>query len=224
MAITDWPNNERPREKCLSKGAQALSDAELLAILLRTGVRGKTALDLARDLLNHFGSLRQLFQADYEQITKISGLGITKFIFLQAVREIGRRTNLELLPKRVKLYSAQLVKQFFLQQLHDYQHEVFCCLVLDGQNRVLHFAELFHGTLDYAQIYPREMVKYILKNNAKRVIIAHNHPSGKLGASPQDLQFTKSLKRALDFLEIDLLDHLIISEFDCYSMMENGLL
>ncbi len=197
MPITDWPADERPREKLLQKGPAALSDAELLAIFLRTGLPGKTAVDLARDLLTGFGSLRALLHADLPQFSRHPGLGPAKYAHLQAVLEMARRHLREELQRGDALSSPELTRDFLAAQLRGYPHEVFACLFLDNRHRVIRFEELFRGTLDGASVYPREVVKQALAVNAAAVILAHNHPAGINEPSDADRQLTRRLQQAL---------------------------
>lgn len=224
MPITDWPADERPREKLLQKGPAVLSDAELLAIFLRTGIPGKTAVDLARELLSQFGSLRALLQANLDEFSRRPGLGPAKFAHLQAVLEMARRHLREELAQSDALTSPDLTRDFLAAQLRGYSHEVFACLFLDNQHRVLHFQELFHGTLNGASVYPREVVKHALAVNAAALILAHNHPSGSNEPSDADRQITQRLKQALDLIDIRVLDHFVVGEGRAFSFAENGLL
>ena len=178
MAIKDWPADERPREKLLQRGVEALTDAELLAIFLRTGVRGKSAVDMARELLNEFGSLRALLDADQALFCQSNGLGSAKYAQLQAVLEMARRHFNEILQRGDALTSPDITRAFLSTQLRRYSYEVFACLFLDNQHRVIKLEELFRGTIDSASIYPREVAKRVLHHNAAAVIFAHNHPSG----------------------------------------------
>ncbi|TAN53956.1 MAG: JAB domain-containing protein [Methylococcaceae bacterium] len=224
MPITDWPADERPREKLLQKGPAILSDAELLAIFLRTGVRGKTAVDLARELLNRFGSLRSLLQADMEQFHQHPGLGPAKFALLQAVLEMARRHLREDLARGAALSNPELTRDYLVAQLRDYSREVFACLFLDSRHRMIHFEELFHGTLNGTSVYPREVVKQALVVNASSVILAHNHPSGESTPSDADRQITRRIQQALALVEIQVLDHFVIGDGTPYSFAEHGLL
>ncbi len=224
MAITDWPLAERPREKLLAQGAAALSDAELLAIFLRTGLPGRSAVDLARDLLNSFGSLRGLLQADLREFSGHAGLGPAKYAQLQAVLEMGRRHLFEDLKRGSALTSPGAVRQFLKSRLMALPHEVFACLFLDNQHRVIAFEELFRGTLDSASVYPREVIKRALAHNAAALILTHNHPSGVAEPSQSDLQLTRRLKESLGLLDIRVLDHLIVGDGDPVSFAERGLL
>ena len=210
MSITNWPITERPRERLLKHGAQNLSDAELLAIFIRNGVPGKTAVDLARSLLHHFGGLRNIFAANVAQICKFSGFSKTKYAELQAIVEIAKRHLEEQLINTNVISNARTAYLYLTAKLRNYQHEVFACLFLDSQNQVIHYAELFHGTINKAAIYPREIVKIALQYNAAAIIFAHNHTSGTPVPSPQDKQFTNSLTKILHPLDIKVLDHIII--------------
>lgn len=224
MAITDWPLAERPREKLLARGPQSLSDAELLAIFLRTGLPGLTAVDLARHLLAEFGGLRQLLDADLTEFSAHKGLGPAKYAQLQAVLEMGRRHLWERLQRGDTLSSPEDTRRFLLARLRDYPHEVFACLLLDNRHRVIAFEEMFRGTIDAASVYPREIVKLALARNAAALIIAHNHPSGVAEPSRADERLTQRLKEALALVDIRLLDHFVIGDGDVVSFAERGLL
>lgn len=224
MAITDWPEAERPREKLLARGASVLSDAELLAIFLRTGVKGKSAVDLARELLTHFGSLRALLTADLATFCQSHGLGRAKYAQLQAVLEMARRHLAQALERGDALTSPQLTQRYLLSQLRDRSHEVFACLFLDNQHRVIRYQELFHGTLDGAAVYPREVVKQALLVGAAAVILAHNHPSGIAEPSRSDRAITERLQQALGLMDIRVLDHLVVGDGYCVSFAERGWL
>lgn len=224
MPITDWPDDEKPREKLLRKGPETLSDAELLAIFLRTGVRGKTAVDLARELLNDFGSLRALLESDFERFSRSPGLGLAKYAQLQAVLEMARRHLKETLRREGALTSPAVTRQYLASRLRGYPHEVFGCLFLDNQHRVIEFDELFRGTIDGASVYPREVVKKALAFNAAAVIFAHNHPSGIAEPSEADKHITVRLKQALSLIDIRVLDHFIVGDGEPFSFAEHGLL
>lgn len=224
MAITDWPLAERPREKLLEKGPQSLSDAELLAIFLRTGIRGTTAVDLARQLLIDFGSLRRLLEADLTEFSAHKGLGPAKFAQLQAVLEMGRRHLWERLQRGEALTSPGDTRRFLQAKLRDYPHEVFACLLLDNRHRVIAFEEMFRGTIDAASVYPREIVKLALARNAAAMIVAHNHPSGVAEPSRADEHLTRRLQEALALVDIRLLDHFVIGDGEVVSFAERGLL
>jgi DNA repair protein RadC len=224
MRITDWPENERPREKLLAQGPAALSDAELLAIFLRTGTRGKTAVDLAREQLLHFGGLRNLLQADQERFCTSHGLGPASFAQLQAVLEMARRHMLENLQRDSALNSPSEVKHYLKARLRDYRKEVFLCLFLDTQHRVICAEELFTGTLDSSSVYPREVVQRALSLNAAAIIFAHNHPSGIAEPSQADERITLRLRDALALIDVRVLDHLIVGDAAVISLAERGLL
>ncbi len=224
MAIRDWPLDERPREKLLRLGPQALSEAELIAILLRTGVRGRSALDVARDLLVQFGSLRGLLTTDYAALCAIPGLGPARYAALQSGLELARRHFQELMRVGPALTNPRATRDFLRMRLRDLPHEVFCCVYLDNRHRVIGFEELFRGTIDGASVHPREVVKHALARNAAAVILAHNHPSGICEPSQADEIITRRLKEALGVVDIRLLDHLIVGDDRCESLAERGLL
>lgn len=224
MPITDWPVLERPREKLLAHGAQALSDAELLAIFIRTGTRGRTAVDVARDLLTKFGGLRELLAADRDTLCAAHGLGPAKFAQLQAAVEMARRHLGEELKRGTPLASPRDTRAFLQAQLRDRHYEVFCCLYLDNRHRVIAFEEVFRGTIDGTAVYPREIVRAALAHNAAAVIFAHNHPSGVAEPSRADELLTQRLKDALGLVDIRTLDHLVIGDGVTVSLAERGLL
>jgi DNA repair protein RadC len=224
MPITDWPEDERPREKLLQRGPAALSDAELLAIFLRTGIAGSSAVDLARELLSRFGSLRALLKAPRADFCAAKGLGDAKYAQLQAVLEIARRHLAENLAQRAALNDPQAARDFLIAQLRDLDHEAFAALFLDTQHRVLAFEILARGTLNSASVYPREVVKSALRQQAAAVIFAHNHPSGIGEPSGADRTLTQRLREALNLIDIRVLDHFIIGEGPPVSFAERGLL
>ncbi len=224
MPINLWPVDERPREKLANRGAKSLSDAELLAVFLRTGCAGHTAVDLARHLLQSFGGLRGLLNAQRRAVCAHRGVGLSKYAHLQAALELGRRYLAESLPRGVGLTSPNQVRTYLRAQLRDYPFEAFCCLYLDTRHRVLEFEELFRGTLDGASVYPREVVKAALARNAAAVIVAHNHPSGVAEPSAADETLTRRLRRALALVDIRLLDHFVVGDTEVVSMSERGLL
>ena len=222
MSIKDWPAAERPREKLLALGSSSLSDAELLAIFLRTGVSGKSAVDLARHLLAEFGSLRALLEADLGSFSRQLGLGPAKFSQLQAVLEMGRRHLAERLRRDSALESPQAVRDYLKALLRHEPHEVFGCLFMDSKHRMLSFEVLFRGSIDSASVYPRQVVKRALAHNAAAVIFCHNHPSGVTEPSQADRTLTKRLSDALDLIEVRVLDHFIVGDGEPLSMVEHG--
>ncbi len=224
MGIRDWPAAERPREKLLSRGAKALSDAELLAIFLRTGVSGCDAVELARRLLGEFGSLRGLFSADQRSFCQAHGLGEAKYVQLQAVLEMSCRYLDEEMKRGDALTSPGATRRFLQARLRDRQQEIFALLLLDNQHRVLQFAELFFGTLDAASVYPREVVQTVLKYNAAAVILCHNHPSGVAEPSRADRSLTDRICAALGLIDVRVLDHLVIGDGETVSFAERGWL
>lgn len=224
MPITDWPSAERPREKLIAQGATALSDAELLAIFLRTGIQGKTAVDLGRDLLQKFGSLRDIVAANSEHFCRSRGLGLAKYVQLQAALEIAFRYLHESLQRNDVLKNPQDTQRYLVAKLRNHQREVFACLFLDNANRVIRYEELFHGTINSAMIHPREVVKKALQYNAAAVILAHNHPSGIAEASEADKHITKQLIQALKLVEIRVLDHIIVGDGQVTSFAAEGIL
>ena len=224
MAITDWPEGERPREKLLSQGPQVLSDAELLAIFLRVGVAGKSAVDLARDLLRDFGSLNGIFNASRESLTRVNGMGDSKYAQIQAIFEMARRALGEQMKQRDALNSPQQVRDYLCLKLGGMTREVFMVLFLDAQNRVIAQEELFAGTLSQTSVYPREVVKRALHHNAAAVILAHNHPSGVAEPSRADELLTKALKEALTMVDVRTLDHFVVAGNVALSFAERGMI
>lgn len=224
MAITDWPEGERPREKLLQRGATALSDAELLAIFLRVGVTGKSAVDLARELLQHFDSLTRLFNAEQTEFTAIPGMGPAKYAQLQAVLEMARRALGEDIKQGDALNSPRAVRDYLRLRLGGRNHEIFMVVFLDAQNRVLAAEELFRGTLTQTSVYPREIVVHALRHNAAGVILAHNHPSGVAEPSQADRWLTDQLKTALGLVDVKVIDHFIVTGRKGISFCERGWL
>ena len=223
MGISDWPAEERPRERLLKQGADALSDAELLAIFLRTGVAGRSAVDLARDLLGHFGGVRALLNAPRGAFNHARGLGDAKFAQLQAVLALARRHFAEELAQGAVLDSPEATRRFLSAELRDAGQEVFAVLFLDNRHRVLAFERLFFGSINQASVHPREVVKAVLRHNAAAVILAHNHPSGVAEPSGADEAITQRLKTALELIDVRLLDHFVIGD-RAVSMAERGLI
>ncbi|MCU9946390.1 RadC family protein [Pseudomonas solani] len=224
MSIRHWPAAERPREKLLEQGAAALTDAELLAIFLRIGVAGQSAVDLARHLLNDFGGLRLLLEADIDSFCSRPGLGPAKYAQLQAVLEMSRRHLAEGLRRNSVLESPQTVRDYLKAQLRHEPHELFGCLFLDSKHRVLAFEVLFHGSIDGASVYPRQVVKRALAHNAAALILTHNHPSGVAEPSQADRLLTQRLQEALALVEVRVLDHFVVGDGEPLSMAEYGWL
>ncbi|HXK55383.1 MAG: DNA repair protein RadC [Gammaproteobacteria bacterium] len=224
MAINNWPRDDRPREKLLTRGPAALSDAELLAIFLRTGVRGKSAVSLARDLLLEYGDLRALLAADRATFCASRGLGNAKYAQLQAVLEMARRHQRETLARRDVLTSPSHTRAYLEARLSGYPNEVFACLFLDNRHRVIEYEELFRGTIDGASVYPREVVRRALYHNAAALILAHNHPSGVAEPSTADRSITLRLRDALALVDVRVLDHVVVAAGTFASMAERGLL
>lgn len=221
-SIRDWPAGERPREKLLAQGAQGLSDAELLAIFLRTGIAGRSAVDLARDLLQEFGGLRALLRASPEAFCRAKGLGEAKYAQLQAVLELARRHLAEALPERELLNEPTLLRRYLASRLREEPQEVFLGLFLDRQLRLIAAEELARGSLSEAMVYPREVVRAALRHGAASVIFAHNHPSGLSEPSLQDRAITEQLKAALATVEVRVLDHFVVGEGEPVSLAARG--
>jgi DNA repair protein RadC len=229
MAIRDWPEAERPREKLLANGARQLTDAELLAVLFGSGCRGASAVDVGSRLLREFGSLRGLLLADRPACSNRpgrghkAGLGHRRFGLLQAALEITRRHYQQEVAAGPVLESPRATRDFLIAQLRDRPYEVFCCLYVDNRHRLIAFEELFRGTIDGASVHPREVIRQALSRNAAAVILAHNHPSGVPEPSQADELITMRLKDALGLVDIRLLDHLIVGDARCVSLAERGL-
>jgi DNA repair protein RadC len=225
MSITDWPADERPRERLLARGAAALSDAELLAIFLRVGMKGKSAVDLARELIGHFDSLNRLFSATQDELSAIPGMGPAKYVQLQAVLEMSRRALVEGMKQNDAMSTPGAVRDYLRLHLAGLGHEVFFALWLDAQNRLIAAEELFRGTLTQTSVYPREVVKKALQHNAAAVVLAHNHPSGVSEPSSADEFLTRELKQALALVDVRVLDHFIVAgQSPPLSFAERGLL
>ena len=222
MAIKDWPEAEQPRYKLLHHGAASLSDAELLAIFLRTGIAGKDAVQLARELVAQFGGLRALLEAEKKVFCQGEGLGEAKYVVLQAVLEMSRRHLAETLQRGDAFSAPHHVKTYLLTQLRHQQHEVFSILYLDNRHRLIKYEALFHGSIDQSAVYPREVVKKVIAHNAAAVIFAHNHPSGVAEPSESDIAITQRLKKALALLDVRVLDHFIIGDNQVTSLAESG--
>jgi len=221
MAISDWPAGERPRERLLAQGAAALSDAELLAVMLRTGIAGKSAVELGRDLLERFKGVAGIFGGD---LTGVKGLGPAKRAQFEAAMELARRSLRDGMRSADALTSPGAVRDYLRLAISSREHEVFVCLWLDAQHRVIASQELFRGTLTQTSVYPREIVKAGLRANAAAVIFAHNHPSGVAQPSQADELLTRNLKEALSLVDIKVLDHFIVAGQQTLSFAERGLL
>ncbi len=222
--LKDWPDDEKPREKLLNQGASHLSDAELLAIFLRTGVKGCHVVDLARQLLADFGSISAIYSASLTEFCQGHGLGVAKYVQLQACLEMAKRYLQEELQHRPSLTSSMDSKNFLLAELRGEKREVFAVLFLDTQHKVLAFQRLFHGTINAATVYPRVVIEAVIKNQATAIILTHNHPSGVAKASIADKQITQLLIKALALIDVKVLDHMIIAEHRCFSFAEHGLM
>ena len=222
--ITGWPKNEQPREKLRIQGAAALSDAELLAIFLRVGVKGKSAVALAKDLLHHFGSLPRLLACSSEDFTRLHGMGISKWSQIQAAYELVKRSLEEGLAQDSIFSSPSHVREFLQAKIGRLPHEVFLCLYLDSRLHLIECQELFRGSITHTAVYPREILKEALARNASALIVAHNHPSGNPLPSDSDQELTKTLVNALQLVDIPLLDHCIVSGSGFFSFSDSGLM
>ncbi len=236
MSVKDLPAEARPREKLLARGPSALSDAELLALLLRTGIAGKGVLQMADELLQiqgnraaddpkkGFGGIAGLLNATPDDLKKVKGLGPAKRAEILAVLELARRALAQRLQERTVLADPAAVKQFLQLNLAHRKHEVFMVCFLDAQNKLIEAEELFHGTLSQTSVYPREVVLKALHHHAAAVVLAHNHPSGSVQPSPADLALTQTLRAALGLVDVRVLDHIIVGPGQALSMAEQGLL
>lgn len=237
MPLKDLPRDTRPREKLLARGAAALADAELLAIVLRTGIAGKSVLQMAQELLDlpqadaatgelrgGFGGIAGLLQASPQELSRIKGLGPAKRAQLLAVLELSRRALAQRLRERTVFDSPEAVKHYLQLHLAAKAHEVFAVLFLDNQHRLIAMEEMFRGTLAQTSVYPREVVRHALQHQAAAVVLAHNHPSGAVQASPADLALTQILRSALALVDVRVLDHIIVAPGAGLSMAEQGLL
>ena len=224
MSISQWPMEDRPREKLLAKGPKALTDAELLAIFLRVGRKGMDAKQMAQELIDYFGGLEPLLKADREAFCSAKGLGQAKFCQLQATLELTRRYLDEHLRADDVFTSPEKVMDYLAIQMRDNQREVFAVMLLDTRHRLIELLELFFGTLNSASVYPREVAKIALEKNAAAVIVAHNHPSGSAEPSRADVLITKRLKAALEIIDVKLLDHFVIGKGEVLSLAGIGKL
>lgn len=224
MGISDWPEQQRPRERLLRDGAQALSDPELLALFLRVGVKGRNAVELGRDLIRQFGSLHALFGASARQLSAVHGLGPAKAAQLQAIMELARRAIGEQLQAGATLSSPEAVRLYLRLHLGRQAHESFVVLFLDVKNRLIASEEMFRGTLTHTSVYPREVIKAALARNAASLILAHNHPSGAPEPSESDLALTRALVQALALVDVRVLDHFVVAGAKVHSFAEHGQL
>jgi len=215
---------ERPRERLLAQGPQALSDAELVALFIGTGVRGRSALDVARELLARFGRVSRLLSAARREVAAVPGVGAARYAQIAAVMELARRALSEEMRARDSLTSPAAVRGYLRLRMQHLGHECFYCVCLDAQNRVIEASELFRGTLTQTSVYPREVVKHALAHNAASVILAHNHPSGVAEPSIQDQALTRTLSEALALVDVKVLDHFIVAPGACLSFAERGLM
>ncbi|MFM1897640.1 MAG: hypothetical protein RLZZ385_2714 [Pseudomonadota bacterium] len=224
MAISNWPESERPRERLIRRGAMTLTDAELIAIFLRSGRRGQSALDLARAMLAGFGGLVGLLHGNLDQFLAHPGVGREKYALFQAVRELSQRYMLESLQDKDVLSSSAATREYLRARFRGHKSEVFSCLFLNNQHHIVTIEEMFQGTIDGAAVYPREVVRRCLDHNAAAVIFAHNHPSGVAEPSQADIAITRRLKTALDTIDVRVLDHFVVGDPDVVSFAERGLL
>ena len=222
MAMTDVPVSERPREKLLARGAETLTDAELLAIFVRTGVPGRNAVEIAHDIIAEFGGLVELLQASKANFCNTRGLGPAKYAQLSAVLEIAKRYQFNKAETGAFLESPDAVKSLVALEMRDLEHEIFACLFLDNRHRLISYEALFRGTIDSASVYPREVVKAALACNAAAVVLAHNHPSGVAEPSRADIDITARLTKALNLIDVRVLDHIIVGGNYQVSLAERG--
>ena len=223
-SINDWPQQQRPRERMQREGAKALSDPELLALFLRVGVKGKSAVELGRELITTFGSLHALLGASSAQLSAVHGLGPAKSAQLQAIMELARRAIGEQLRAGASLSSPDAVRLYLRLLLARQAHESFVVLFLDVKNRLIANEEMFRGTLTHTSVYPREVVKAALAHNAASVLLAHNHPSGAAEPSEADLLLTRALTQALALVDVRVLDHFVVAGSHVHSFAEHGQL
>jgi DNA repair protein RadC len=222
MGIKDWPEGEGPRDKLIKFGVAQLSDAEILAVLLRNGSRGLSAVELAMNLINEFGGLRELLIASQSQVCHLSGMGPVKYAQLHAAAELSKRVSQQNLKRGKILSDPDLTRDYLMRQLRDRAYEVFAILLLDSQHRVIQFVELFRGTINSASVYPRDVVSLVLEKNAAAVIVCHNHPSGVAEPSQADRRITERLKCALATIDVSLLDHMVVGDREIVSFAERG--
>ena len=225
QSIKAWPQQERPRERLLEQGASSLSDAELLAIFLRSGSRQHSAVELARLLIQHFGGLNPVFDASQEELCQFHGMGATKYSQLMAVKELGRRyLNNHFHQDHLNLDSSQLVLDYLCYELQGETQEVFAVLCLDSQLRKLHFKKLFFGSTNFCSVSIKQPLRYAIQQHASFIVIAHNHPFGEVQPSVEDIEMTQQLKQACECVEIKLIDHIIVAKQATFSFAEQRLL
>ena len=224
MGINHWPKAERPREKLLQYGASSLSNAELLAIFLRVGVKGKSAIELAQELLHCFGSISNILDSDLKSFAQVKGMGSAKYCQLKATVELVTRHFSGKVEEVHSYNNQEVVKSYLLCHFINLKHEVFACMFLDNKNKLIKIENLFSGTINQAKVYPRVLAQSCLKNNAAAVIFAHNHPSGCLDASQSDIEITKKLITTLRLIDVRVLDHFIVGKNDVMSMAYHGLM
>ncbi len=221
-SINQWPDSEKPREKLLNRGSTALSDAELLAIFLRTGISGKNVIQLASEIIDHFGNLKTLFSATEGEFCQIKGLGRAKYVQLQACLEMSQRYLAEQISQQDVMKNPTQVKQYVQSKLLGKPNEVFAALFLDNQHQVIAFEELFFGTINSSSVHPRVVIQRSLALNAAAIIVCHNHPSGVAEPSLSDIDITQTLKSALQLVDVRLLDHLVVAAHQVTSLAERG--
>jgi DNA repair protein RadC len=222
--MRNFPINERPREKLVKYGAQSLTDVELLSIFLRTGIRGSSVLEVASGLLERFGGFRELLEAAPEEILQVPGMGIAKFAQIRATLELTDRYLRAGFERGEAITDPAMTRRFLKSKLSRHRREVFACMFLDNQHRLIVYEELFFGTIDGASVHPREVVRRALETNAAAVIFAHNHPSGIAEPSQADQRITDRLKSSLLLVDVRVLDHMIVGEGEVMSFAERGLL
>lgn len=224
QSIKLWPEQERPRERLLNQGAESLADSELLAIFLRSGSKQHSAVELARILIQHFGSLNAVFDASLEELSQFHGIAATKYSQLMAVKELGRRYLRQHVNQHTDLSNSNLIRDYLRYELQGEQQEVFAVLCLDSQLRKQHFKKLFFGSLNYCNISINQILRYAIGQHASNIVIAHNHPHGLAQPSAQDLELTKHIATACQLTEIELLDHIIIAKEQSFSFAEHRLI
>jgi len=224
MIMQNWPEHERPCEKLICKGAESLSDAELLAVMIRTGKKHRDALAVARDMLATFGSLRQIITASHDKFCSVSGISSVRYAQLHAALEIVKRQYEEALTKQSVFNCTTDVERYLRCHLRDLEHEIFGILMLDSQHQLIRFRKLFTGTINASAVYPRDVVKNVLADNAAATILVHNHPSGIAEPSQADISMTLTIKKALNLIDVPLLDHFIVGDANTVSLAQRGVI